>query len=172
RANDGDDRLSRVFLHTYRFAFPKIVQLILPMAMRNISWHPQKFLFFNAEAIYDSLWDCEESRGLDFTVKAYKLKKKYADCYTSDCPETMIETESPAICMNKFPSKTCDRVVYNVYNRAYSTFRGVALKVPHKDGATYYDAWNDKELKYNVVDGMAELYLEIGAQEMGCIVIE
>ena len=172
RANDGDDRLSRVFLHTYRFAFPKIVQLILPMAMRNISWHPQKFLFFNAEAIYDSFWDCEESRGQDFTVHAFKLKKKYADCYTSDYPETMIETESPAICMNKFPSKTSDRVLYNVYNRAYSTFRGVALKVPHKEGATYYDAWNEKELKYNVVDGMAELYLEIGAQEMGCIVIE
>ena len=172
RANDGDDRLSRVFMHTYRFALPKVVQLILPMSMRNLSWHPQKFLFFNAEAIYDSFWDCEESRGQDFTVQAYKLKKKYADCYTSDCPETMIETESPAICMNKFPSKTCDRVLYNVYNRAYSTFRGVALKVPHKDGATYYDAWNEKELKYNVVDGMAEIYLEIGAQEMGCIVIE
>ena len=172
RANNGDDKLSRVFLHTYRFAFPKIVQLILPMAMRKISWHPQKFLFFNAEAIYDSFWDCEESRGQDFTVHAFKLKKKYADCYTSDCPETMIETESPAICMNKFPSKTSDRVVYNVYNRAYSTFRGVALKVPHKEGATYYDAWNDKNLEYKVVDGMAELYLEIGAQEMGCIVIE
>ena len=172
RANDGDDRLSRVYMHTYRFALPKIVQLILPMSMRNLSWHPQKFLFFNAEAIYDSFWDCEESRGQDFTVHAYKLKKKYADCYTSDNPDTMIETESPAICMNKFPSKTSDRVLYNVYNRAYSTFRGVALKVPHKEGAKYYDAWNDKELCYKVVDGMAELYLEIGAQEMGCIVIE
>lgn len=172
RANDGDDRLGRVFMHTYRFALPKIVQLILPMAMRNISWHPQKFLFFNAEAIYDSFWDVEESRGLDFTVRAYNLKKKYADCYTSDCPDTMIETESPAICINKFPSKTSDRVVYNVYNRAYSTFRGVALKVPHKDGATYYDAWNEKELEYEVVEGFAEIILEIGAQEMGCIVVE
>ncbi len=172
RANDGDDRLSRVFLHAYRFAFPKIVQLILPMAMRNLSWHPQKFLFFNAEAVYDSFWDNEESHGLDFNVKAYKLKKKYADCYTSDCPETMIETESPAICMNKFPSKTSDRVVYNIYNRAYSTFRGVALKVSHKEGATYYDAWNEKPLKVTVADGIASIELEIDAQQMGCIVIE
>lgn len=172
RANDGDDRLGRVFMHTYRFLFPKIVQLILPMAMRNLSWHPQKFLFFNAEAIYDSFWDNEESRGLDFTVQAYKLKKKYADCFTSDCPETMIETESPAICMNRFPSKVSDRVVYTVYNRAYSTFRGAALKVPHKDGAVYYDAWNDKPLDYTVADGYAVINLEIGAQEIGCIVIE
>lgn len=170
RANDGDDRLSRVFMHAYRFAFPKIVQLILPMAMRNISWHPQKFLFFNAEAIYDSFWDCEESRGQDFTVHAYKLKKKYQDCFTSDYPEMLVETESPAICMNKFPAK--DRIVYTVYNRAYSTFRGTALRVPYTEGATYYDAWNERPLEYKIVDGFAEIHLEIGAQEMGCIVIE
>ncbi len=169
-AGDGDDTFSKVYTNAYRFAFPKLVQLILPMAMRNISWHPQKFMFFNAEAIYDSFWDCEESRGLDFTVKAYKLKKKYADCFTSDYPEMMIETESPAICMNKFPSK--DRIVYTVYNRAYSTFRGKALRVPYTEGAQYYDAWNEKELEYKVKNGFAEIYLEIGAQEMGCIVIE
>ena len=172
RANDGDDRLSRVFMHAYRFAFPGIVQLILPMAMRNISWHPQKFLFFNAEAIYDSFWDCEESRGQDFTVHAYKLKKKYQDCFTSDNPEMLVETESPAICMNKWPSNDGKRITYTVYNRAYSTFRGTAIKVPYVDGATYYDAWNEKELEYTVKDGFAEIYLEIGAQEMGCIVVE
>ena len=127
-------------------------------------------MFFNAEAIYDSFWDNEESRGLEFTVKAYKLKKKYADCFTSDNPETMIETESPAICMNRFPSK--DRVVYTVYNRAYSTYRGKVLRIKHKEGARYYDAWNEKELEYSVADGFAELYLEIDAQQMGCIVIE
>ena len=171
RANDGDDRLSRVFMHAYRFAFPKIVQLILPMAMRNISWHPQKFLFFNAEAIYDSFWDCEESRGQDFTVHAYKLKKKYQDCFTSDNPEMLIETESPAICMNKFPSNDGKRTVYTVYNRAYSTFRGTALRVPHKEGNVYYDAWNEKELEYKVVDGYAEIHLEIGAQDMSLLLL-
>ena len=171
RANDGDDRLSRVFMHAYRFAFPGIVQLILPMAMRNISWHPQKFLFFNAEAIYDSFWDCEESRGQDFTVHAYKLKKAYQDCFTSDNPEMLIETESPAICMNKFPANDGSRTVYTVYNRAYSTFRGVALKVPHVEGTKYYDAWNEKELSYKVVDGMAEIYLEIGAQDMSLLLL-
>lgn len=170
RAYDGSDTLGRVFTNVYRFAFPKIVQLILPMAMRHLSWHPQKFMFFNGEAIYDSFWDCEESRGLDFTVKAYKIKKKYSDCFTSDCPETMVETLSDAICMNKFPSK--DRVLYAVYNRAYSTFRGKAIRIPYVNGAKYYDAWNEKELTYTIKDGFAEIYLEIPAQEIGCIVIE
>ncbi len=169
-ASDGDDRFSRVLTDMYRFAFPKIVQLNLPMAMRNLSWHPQKFTFFNGEAIYDSLWDLEESAGHEFICKAFGLKKKYADCFASDDPETMIDTLSPAICMNKFPGK--GREVYTVYNRAYTTYRGKILRVKHVDGAKYYDAWNDKELKVEIRDGYAEINLDIHAQSMGCIVIE
>ena len=168
-ANDGDDRFSRVLTDVYRFAFPKIVQLNLPMAMRQLSWHPQKFIFFNGEAIYDSLWDLEESAGHEFICKAFGLKKKYADCFSSDYPETMIDTLSPAICMNKFPGK--GRTVYTVYNRAYTTYRGKILRVKHTEGATYYDAWNDKPLKVEICDGYAEIYLDIHAQSMGCIVI-
>jgi hypothetical protein len=168
-AGDGDDTYSRVLTDMYRFAFPKIVQLVLPMAMRNLSWHPQKFTFFNGEAIYDSLWDLEESAGHEFICKAFGLKKKYADCFASDYPETMIDTLSPAICMNKFPGK--GRTVYTVYNRAYTTYRGKILRVKHVEGATYYDAWNDQPLKVEIRDGYAEIYLDIHAQSMGCIVI-
>lgn len=170
RAGDGEDRMSRVFMNVYRFAFPKIVQLILPMAMRKMSWHPQKFMFFNGEAVYDAFWDTEESRGTEFNTKAYKIKKAYADCFTSDNPETMIETESPAICVNKFPSK--NRELYTIYNRAYSTYRGTALRLPHIDGSTYYDVWNERELSVNIVDGFAEIDMDIGAMEIGCIVVE
>lgn len=170
RAGDSDDRMSRVFMNVYRFAFPKIVQLILPMAMRKLSWHPQKFMFFNGEAVYDAFWDTEESRGTEFNTKAYRIKKAYADCFTSDNPETMIETESPAICANKFPSKS--RELYTIYNRAYSTYRGTILKLPHTDGAKYYDVWNAQELRVNIVDGLAEIFMDIGAMETGCIVVE
>ncbi len=170
RASDGDDRFSRVLTDMYRFAFPKIVQLNLPMAMRNLSWHPQKFTFFNGEAIYDSFWDLEESAGHEFICKAYGLKKKYADCFTSDYPETMIDTLSPAICMNKFPGKS--RTLYTVYNRAYTTYRGKILRVKHVEGVKYFDAWNNKPLKVDICNGYAEIYLDIHAQSMGCIVIE
>ena len=169
-AEDGDDRYDRVLTDVYRFAFPKIVQLVLPMAMRQLSWHPQKFIFFNGEAIYDSFWDIEESAGHEFTCRAYGLKKKYADCFASDHPETMIDTLSPAICMNKFPGNGRD--VYTVYNRAYTTYRGKILRVKHAEGATYYDAWNDKPLKVDIRDGYAEIFLDIHAQSMGCVVVE
>ena len=82
----------------------------------------------------------------------------------------MIETESPAICANKFPSKS--RELYTIYNRAYSTYRGTILKLPHTDGAKYYDVWNAQELRVNIVDGLAEIFMDIGAMETGCIVVE
>ena len=169
RAGDGDDRFSRVIIDTYRFAFPKIVQLILPMAMRNLSWHPQKFIFFNGEAIYDSMWDIEESDGHEFVCHAYGLKKKYADCFASDTPETMVDTLTPAICANKFPGKC--RTVYTLYNRAYTTYRGKILRVKHTEGAKYFDAWNGEPLNVDIRDGYAEISLTVHAQSIGCIEI-
>jgi hypothetical protein len=169
RYENGDDTYSRVITDLYRFAFPKIVQLNLPMAMRNLSWHPQKFIFFNGEAIYDSFWDNEESAGLLFTVQAYKLKKEYADCFSSDNPKTMIKTLTPSVCANEFPGE--GRTLYTLYNRAYITYRGSVLSITHKEGAVYYDAWNNKPLDIEIKDGNAILKTEIHAQQTGCFVI-
>ncbi|MHB1153162.1 MAG: DUF6259 domain-containing protein [Eubacteriales bacterium] len=169
RYNNGDDTYSAVITDLYRFAFPKIVQLNLPMAMRNRSWHPQKFIFWNGEAIYDSFWDNEESAGLAFTVQAYKLKKEYADCFSSDHPKTMIKTLTPSLCMNEFPGE--NRTLYTIYNRAYVTYRGPVLSVPHKEGNVYYDAWNQKPLDFDISNGKAILKTEIHAQQIGCFVI-
>ena len=169
RSCDSRDNLSRVMTDAYRFAFPKIVQLVLPMALRNLSWHPHKFIFWNGEAEYDSFWDLLESDGNEFTCKAFGIKKKYADCFSSDDPEMMIESLSPAMCVNKFPGK--DRTVYTVYNRAYRTFRGEALSVPHSEGNVYYDVWNERELTVKIENGYAKISLEVDAQSIGCILV-
>ncbi len=168
RYENRDDEYSRVYTNAYRFAFPKIVQLNLPMAMRKLSWHPQKFIFFNGEAVYDSFWDTEESEGTAFNVRAFKIKKKYADCFACDCPEMLVDTPSEAICANKFSGK--DAVLYTLYNRAYSTYRGPLLVVLHEEGRTYLDVWNDCEMIPEIRDGYAILSGTIHAQKMGCIV--
>lgn len=170
RGDDGDDTFSRVYTDVYRFAFPKIVQLNLPMAMRNLSWHPQKFIFFNGEAVYDSLWDAEESRGTACAVQAYQIKKKYSDCFSSDMPQTMIETMNPAICANCFPGN--GRTLYTLYNRAYTTYRGNVLRVPHRAGNVYYDAWNQRPLEYQLRGGEALLQMQLDAMQLGCIVVQ
>ncbi len=168
RYENRTDDYSRVYTNAYRFAFPKIVQLNLPMAMRKLSWHPQKFIFFNGEAVYDSFWDNEETNGNAFNVKAFKIKKQYADCFASDHPEMLVETPSEAICANKFPSEK--EVLYTLYNRAYSTYRGPLLAVPHAEGQTYFDVWNDREIIPEIRDGYAILSGVLHAQKMGCIV--
>ena len=168
-AGDGDGKYSRVITDAYRFAFPKIVQLVLPMAMRNLSWHPEKFIFWNGEAIYDSLWDIEESRGHEFVCRAYGIKKKYADCFSSDTPEMMVDTETPAVVANKFLGN--ERTVYTLYNRAYTTYRGTVLRIPHVTGAEYYDAWEGEPITPVIKDGYAEISLTVHAQSIGCVAV-
>jgi hypothetical protein len=165
-----DTFTSPVLIDLYRFMFPGIVQLNLPIGIRNGSWHPLKFTFFNGEAIYDSFWDIEESRAHDFVLKAYDIKKAYADCFTTDYPEILVPTESGDICANKFPGK--DRTLWTLYNKAYCTRRGELLSVQHTEGAIYYDAWNGKRMDVRIYGGKAYLNLEIDPQSVGCIVKE
>ena len=165
--DDASDKYGRVFTDIYRFAFPKIVQLILPMGMRKLTWQPLKATFFNGEAIYDSFWDAEETRGRKFMAKSYHLKKEYADCFSSDTPETMIESENDAICVNKFPGD--NRTVYTIFNRSYHTYSGNVIKVPYKEGAKYLDIWNGTNAEFEVKDGFAYIKTRVVAQSCGAI---
>ena len=162
-----DGMLSPVLTDLYRFIFPGIVQLNLPVSIRNGSWHPLKFTFFNGEAIYDSFWDVEETRAHEFILKAYDIKKEYADCFTSGRPEMLVETEMEEVCANKFPGN--GRVLWTLYNRAYSTVRGELISVIHNKGAEYYDVWNGRAIVPRMENGRAHIMLEIGPQSIGCI---
>ena len=164
---NGSDEYGRVMTDIYRFAFPKIVQLILPMALRKLSWQPMKATFFNAEAIYDSFWDTDETKGKEYLAKAFKIKKEYGDCYASDTPETMVDAPSDAVCVNIFPGE--NRTIYNLYNRSYHTYMGEVIKVPYKEGAKFYDVWNEKDLEFTVRDGFAYVKATVTAQNTGCI---
>lgn len=171
RSGDGDDTYCRYLTDAYRFALPKIVQLVLPMAMRELSWQPLKATFCNGEAVYDSFWDAEESRGRKFMAKSYLTKKKYADCFACDEPKMWIDAPNDALCINEFPGKE-GRTAYTLFNRAHHTRFGDVLVVPHKEGATYYDAWNEKDAEYEVIDGMAHIKGVIGAHNVGCIIVK
>jgi hypothetical protein len=109
----------------------------------------------------------EESRGHAFMVRAYELKKRFKDCFASDAPEMLVPTERASIYVNRFPGKA--RTVWTVYNARPTTVRGAVLTVPHHEGATYRDEWNDKELQPDLRDGHAILSLELGPQSIGCI---
>ena len=47
--------------------------------------------------------------------------------------------------------------------------RGPVLAIEHQDGATYYDAWNDKVLTPEIIDGKAIINMKLGPQGLGCV---
>ncbi len=133
-------------------------------SMKWGNWSDEDYeIYGGKEAFREALHDVQDNM-------AYKLKKKYAHCFASDYPETMIASPSEAICANKFPAES--ETLYTLYNRAYSTYRGPLLAVPHMDGQTYYDAWNDKVLEPEIRDGFAILSGQLDAQQIGCIVVQ
>jgi hypothetical protein len=156
-----------VALNLYRFLFPKLMHLDLPLGTAYDTWHPLKFTFFNGESIYDSFWQLEESRGHAFMVRAFELKKRFKDCFTSDAPEMLVPTERAAVHANRFPGM--GRTLWTLYNARPTTVRGEVLAVPHHDGATYRDEWNDRDLTPVIRDGKAILALELGPQSIGCV---
>ena len=91
----GED-FSASLVDLYRFVFPRVVQLVLPNGIMETSWHNLKFIFFNGQAHYDSFWDRFESRGQEFMNQAFRIKKEYRDCFTSDFPEMLVPTEAAA----------------------------------------------------------------------------
>ena len=125
---DGTDEVA---LNLYRFMFPKLMHLDLPLGIAYDTWHPLKFTFFNGEAIYDSIWQLDESRGHAFMIRAYELKKRFKDCFASDTPEMLVPTERAAVHANRFPGK--GRTLWTLYNARPTTVRGTILAVPHQE---------------------------------------
>lgn len=164
---ESTGQAGEVALNLYRFLFPKLMHLDLPLGITYNSWHPLKFPFFNGEAIYDSFWNIDESRGHAFTLRAYELKKGFKDCFASDAPEMLVPTDRTFIYANRFPGKA--RTLWTLYNARPTTVRGTIITIPHHDGAAYRDEWNDKEIKACIRDGKAILSLELGPQSIGCI---
>jgi hypothetical protein len=78
-----------------------------------------------------------------------------------------VPTERGSVYANRFPGKA--RTVWTLYNARPNTMRGKVLALPHHEGATYRDEWNDKELQPEIRDGQAILSLELGPQSIGCI---
>ncbi len=70
--------------------------------------------------------------------------------------------------MNLFPGH--DRKLWTFYNGRPQTYSGNVLEIPHREGARYRDAWNDRELKPVIENGMARIFLTIHPQQMGCVV--
>ena len=158
--------VTSVGLNLYRFMFPRLMHLDLPIIGHG-SWHSLKFTFFNGEAIYKSFWKRDESRAHTFMARAQALKRAWKDCFTSDEPEMLVPTLRTGVYANRFPGK--GRTLWTLYNARFTTVRGPVLGVAHVPGARYFDAWNDRELDPEIHGDRACLALELDPQNIGCV---
>ena len=164
---DDENGVSEPILNIYKFLFPEVVQMTLPHGMQHISWHPMKFTFFNGDTIYNTFWVRLESKAEAFLRKAFEIKKKYADCFSTLVPQMLVPTEKCGIYANMFTGD--GRTIWTIYNGQYNTVRSKVITIKHIKGAKYYDVWNDKLANVKISDGNAEVTMVLHPQETGCI---
>ena len=166
------DDLSPTHLNLYRFAFPdfKTFEIITCDRPLGSDYQSVKRIFFNGEGIWiegiADDWFTPETRA--FIAKTNSILKAHVKAFTSLNPCPLVPTLARDIYANEFPAD--DETVWTLYNARYSTARGEMLAVPHREGANYYDAWNEKELEPRVHLGWAYLHLELGPRDVGCVV--
>ena len=160
-------------LNLARFAFPDFKTIeILVCDHPTGSWATGvKWVFFNGEALWiEGPPDWFEPETREAIRRCYRILRKHKDAFTSLEPVPLVPTEMGGIWANKFPVQ--GKTVFTLYNSRHRTVRGELLRVPHTEGATYYDEWNQRPASFRRLGGDAAIALEIGPNDVGCLVVE
>lgn len=167
---DGYDRFSPHYLNLQRFIQPdfKVFELIYYAPLKNGNWSLLKYPFFNGEGYYMTGYATGDAHSRAFLSKALRLLREHGDAFASADVEPLVATAAPGLFANRFsgPAET----VWTLFNANHRTLRGPLITVPHRDGASYRNAWADKPIDATVRDGSATLAIEIGPRQVGCIV--
>ena len=167
----ADDLFMEMPMSIGRYALPRYRRFGLPVYIQADNKPGQvDAIFVNGEVFHEDTWHLHHSRLREKINRAYVVKHQYTDCFSTDNPIPHVETAASGITANLFPGGS--RNVWTLYNGRPKTYTGIVLRVPHRDGATYRDAWNDVALTPSIRDGIAELSLTIDPQQPGCVVQE
>ncbi len=168
----GNPALAPHRIDLFRFQFPafKVFQLVDYNPFTEGAWDRLKFPFFNGDGTWlgNGIPDGFSTDARDFLRKAFAILHEHRDAFTSPDVEPLIPTLRPTIYANRFTAGP--KTVWTIFNGEYTTFRGDVLRVPHRAGAHYFDAFTGAEIKPKVSAGRATLALTLGPQAVGCIV--
>lgn len=161
-------------LNLARFALPdfKTIQ-ILYCDKPTGSWATGvRWVFFGGEAIWlegpAAEWFEPETR--EEIRRCYGILREHRDAFTSLEPEPLVPTEMGGVYANRFPAP--GKTVYTLYNARRRTVRGPVLRIAHREGAAYFDAWAGRPAKVTR-DGPDDLiHAELGPHGAGCVVVQ
>lgn len=169
-----DDRHNPARINLARFALPefKLFEILHVDNPVGNDTDGIKHVFFNGEGLWiegplnNPNWFPEPVRALIRKTHAILIANKEA--FRSDAPLPGIPTLNSNIYANYFPSLR--KNVWTLYNIDNKTYSGVVLRIPHKEGAVYYDAWNKKYIYPHIEEGYDIINLTIAAKDAGCLV--
>lgn len=159
------------FIDLPRFAFPAFKQfhIIYYVAARDGNWWLLKFPFFNGES-YDlgqpnlASYDAE---AMAFQRRAIGVLCAHREAFASHDVRPLVPTEATGVFANEF--RTPAETVYTLYNANGRSVRGTVLRIPHREGASYEDAWSGRALTPEVRDGQALVAVELPPKGIGCV---
>ncbi|MCD6351649.1 MAG: hypothetical protein J7M26_05980, partial [Armatimonadetes bacterium] len=171
-ASWANGRKPSVPISTMRFACPgmKTFEIVAFAPFREPQvWSLAKYTFFNGEG----LWIQGATSGfsddaLELLRKVFRIEHEHADAFTSSRVTPLLPTLKPGVWANEF--LTDGERVITLYNSLHHTVRGELLRVLHRPGARYFDAWNDKPVQPRLRGSMAYVSLTVGPEQVGCLV--
>ncbi|NLF19635.1 MAG: hypothetical protein GX595_20585 [Lentisphaerae bacterium] len=173
RPYNRTDRAPDVFMDMpmtlQRFTLPRYRLVDLPAYIEAGNCPSQiDAAFVNAEMFTENTYRIHPSRMRAKINRGDAVKRRYPDCFRTDTPAPRVPTAAEGLVANHFPGDGRD--AWTIYNGRPRTYSGVVLSVPHRTGATYRDAWNDRDLAPVIADGMAHLAVTLHPQQPGCVV--
>ncbi len=164
---------SRVPLNLTRFAIPSFKTFeILVCDKPTASWATGvHWVFFNGEGIWleGPAEEWFEPQTLAAIRRGYRILRAHRDAFAGDDVEALVPTRIEGIFANAFNAR--GKRVLTLYNSHPETVSGELLRLPHRSGRRYEDAWNRRELRPRINSGYAYLRLTLGPHEPGCVVI-
>jgi len=167
-----DPRLAPHRADLFRFVFPsfKVFQLVQYNSYLQGAWQLLKYPFFNGEG----LWlhggthgtYCEDAH--QFLRKTFAILNRYEDAFCSRDVQALVPTLQPTLYANEFRGGA--HTVWTLFNAEYRTFRGPCLRVAHRPGTQYIDAFTGEPVRAVVNKGSATVTCEVGPRGVGCIV--
>lgn len=164
----GDWEVMPGFVHVHRFAFPdfKLLPITSGGSLSHGIWDGLRYSMFNGAAIY-SLSHGHDPGAFALIRQANAVLRGHEDAFLTRTPEMFVPTLAEEVYANRFPGER--ETVWTLWNGRWQSFAGPVLRIPHVEGATYRDLWNDRELTPRIEDGQAVIEQSLGARNIGVV---
>jgi formylglycine-generating enzyme required for sulfatase activity len=113
------------------------------------------------------IWNQITPRDAEALRRVAYLERQFADLLVSRDWEPYAPTLEYGVFATRFPGD--GRTLWTVVNRNEYDVAGDQIRVPHREGARYYDVWNGVEIQPRIADSEAVLSFNLEAHGFGGI---